>query len=364
MIRDNHKQFMERIMEPEHSKQGKARGSTSLSGKKVRLLAMALLLAVMAGVGFAIGEEKSVAGQSNQQEADSKDIHIDVPIQPSAIITKDGVVIPKYEDGANTTKDESASQRQRSIEREMGIIRGLNKTFLSLKVDLKEDVNYKKSENGGASDALPSFTRNFQMEDAIHIEEEYKYVMPAIQSFEIRRMREEADKRQKEWDDIRGNNMMGMLMINFMERKLKISRMNWKFLGKRIVLGEKKYVFQTSFVFRGASIQHMHFDNVNLPSGAMLFAYGIDGSMRWRRSIQEYTIVSESTKSAKRQTINDLGSVVVMELISDNVINIADIEEYFSLVTLAFSFKGKSSNSMRDEKSTNAVMREASRQFC
>ena len=73
-------------MEHKYRKPGKARGSTILAWKKPRLLAMALLLAVLAGSGFAIGEEKDISGQTRQQGAESKDIQLDGPILPDITV--------------------------------------------------------------------------------------------------------------------------------------------------------------------------------------------------------------------------------------------------------------------------------------
>ncbi|MDH4183767.1 MAG: hypothetical protein OEV92_06070, partial [Nitrospinota bacterium] len=66
-------------MEPEHSKQGTARGSAALSGKKPRLLAMALLLAVLAMGGAAMGEEKRSSGSKHGQES----TRVEEPAKPS-----------------------------------------------------------------------------------------------------------------------------------------------------------------------------------------------------------------------------------------------------------------------------------------
>jgi len=182
-------------MEHKYRKPGKARGSTVLPGKKPRLLAMSLMLAVLAGGGFAIGEEKDVSGQARQQDAESKDIQLDGPIRPSAIITKEGVVIPKYEDEKAHSPEKQGKDKKNIRSSENGNIVP-NLQFIPPSSATNNQPE-KRSDQSNSADRgnpnLPYFYSNFQIEDAKRLEQEYM-VLFLDKKPNYKRIREEERK--------------------------------------------------------------------------------------------------------------------------------------------------------------------------
>jgi len=313
MIRDNHKQFMEGIMEPEHSKQGTARGSTALSGKKVRFLALALLLAVMAGGGLAIGEETNVSGQAKQKEAEAKDIILDGPIRPTAIITKDGIVILKYKE---EDKSETETQTKRQKKENVDIVPGLIQNFAGQESNQRsqDDRNFadkmrrdwaeklKNSPKDEKGNPLPLFYDNFQIKDAKNLETEYIVELP---EFVIDR-----EKLRKEQESPI-NTVVGR-GIPFPENvKLK-----WKHLGTRMIEGKKHIVWQTGVRNRNAKTIGLYIVNFDTGGGSFIHTYSLKTD-KWDWNIYGYKYPNPNHQAelGRFGTRHYDGDTIVIELI-------------------------------------------------
>ncbi|MDH4184522.1 MAG: hypothetical protein OEV92_09895, partial [Nitrospinota bacterium] len=301
---------MEEIIEQEHLKQGKARGSTSLSGQKSRLLAMALLFAVLAGAGFAIGEETDETGQTNNQDAAPEVIQLDGPIQPSAIITKDGVVIPKHnaekgsENGPSTSQRSERQEKKRGIDREF--IENLNKSFPKLKVKLKQKDEVSNKDIAPTEDGMPGFTKNFQISESRSLERQYTLTLhpPTLE------------------DIIRFNNASkpkwGQLApFNYLIRSFDGKNMKWKYLGKKNVLGASKEVWQTAIHISNAEISAVVVRNTEMPPSSSLLMYGKDiAPSSWARELKPYIVSCEEKNPGG--IYNYYGNTVIIEYVSDN----------------------------------------------
>jgi len=255
-------------MEHKDRKQGKARGSTILAWKKPRLLAMALLLAVLAGSGFAIGEENYVSGQARPQDAESKDIQLDGPIRPSAIITKDGVVIPKYPE-SQTKKSLKEKNRVQSGPGGGGII---------------PQVQFEPKSETGAKPAIPkTFPRNaytsgdpvydagflsqFQMEDAKKLEREYIVVLPEYK-IDYSRISEE--------------DIMKFRHTTSVGEAYPDIHLKWKNLGKKKIRGKEYFVWQTAIIATNALSIGAYYEAKNIPPYSYITAYGLKSRLRVR----------------------------------------------------------------------------------
>jgi len=322
-------------MRREHGKQVKAGGSTVLSWKKPRLLAMALLLAVLASGGFAIGEEKNVSDQARQQDAESKDIQLDGPIRPSAIITKDGVVIPKYEDDG---KGQPAEKTQRQEKEKSNIVPGLMKDFSAqeshqraqdaehpaakMRREWAETLkNAPKDEKGTP---LPPFYNNFQIQDAKNLEPEYIVQLPEFK-IDMEELRKEQEK------NLRYIGAKGMPFP-------KDTKLNWKNLGFRIIEGKKHKVWQAAISCKNAKTIKVHITDFDTSGGAFLFAYGLNTD-RWAWGINRYKFPGRihRDKSKRISTDHYGGDTIILELIlQENDDSDPNQIEFFRILGLSF----------------------------
>jgi len=84
-------------MKREKKRRGSAGSGSGLFGGNARLLAAALFLAALVNGGGAIGGENDLGGKAKTQDADPEVIQLDGPIQPSSVLTTEGVVIILYQ---------------------------------------------------------------------------------------------------------------------------------------------------------------------------------------------------------------------------------------------------------------------------
>jgi len=258
----------------DHSKQGKARGSTSLSGQKPRLLTMALLFAVLAGAGLAFGEETDETGQTNNQDADPKVIQLDGPIRPSAIITKDGVVIPEYPE----SQTKKPYKEQNRVQTEPGGGSIIPPVQFEVKSETKAKPSSPKSYPRNAytsGDPVydDNFYSEFQMEDAQKLERKYTVVLPEYKIDYERIKREDKEK-------YRYTSEVGELYPNI--------HLRWKNLGLKTIRDKKYYVWQsaikaTNSIGTGALVR-----TNNIPPYSYIKAYGLNSRPQvnnWRKYI-------------------------------------------------------------------------------
>ena len=221
-------------MKREYRKPGKAGGSAALPGKKTQLLAMALLLAVLAGSGFAIREEKDISGQTRQQDADPDVIELDGPIQPSAIITKDGVVIPKYNNLPSGPK---------SKWRTPGAPKKIAPPVVQEVPRQLPDASSKNKMRERPS-VHELFADRIKLGESLKLEDEYKYVIK-----DGRNMKEEW-RSGGNLSDWAGTAQIGMF------RDVGPVNLKWKYMGKRVLdtgvedggIRKSMHVWQTAIV--------------------------------------------------------------------------------------------------------------------
>ena len=300
-------------MEPEHSKQGRTRGSTALSGQKTRLLAMALLLAVVAGAGLAIGEEKDVSEQANQQDAVPKVIQLDGPIQPSAIITKDGVIIPEYDDETDTGAKKQSGKEERNKTPEIGdVVPSLGVTFGEEHRKKPAEEFIKVLNKDGSVTMLPPFTKEFQMEDARKLEDEFKVIIP------------EHPIDFKAIDEDESNMGSGGAYIAGMGFIFPPVTPKWKSLGVRTIAGKQWAIWQMAVVVGNARGFGFSFKKLDLVGYNRLIVYGLH-SKSWIN--QKSVYVFQRTKGYK-STIEFGGNTVILEYHTRDINRIPKINEH------------------------------------
>jgi len=307
----------------DHSKQGKARGNTALSGKKPRLLALALLFAVLAGAGFAIGEEKNVSEQTKQQDADPEVIQLDGPIQPSAIITNEGIV-----NAINTGKDDPSSRMKREKissdnqpERQFtpGLVQQLpNEWNPKLRKEHKE-VDWQE---------FYFSLKYFQVKDSLNLEPEFTYTMtPMVYTKE--EIREESFKKQVD--------------IYAKGRSFPADSLKWKNIGIKIIRGKPMRFWQTAIVDPGAGSIKLYFDAVHLIEGSALLTYSVKDANSLELSNPyiswgPYDDYPEGNKPSLRTNTHD-GDKVILELALPPDMPGPNDKSYLEIKTILHGFK-------------------------
>jgi len=305
-------------MEPEHSKQDTARGSTALSGKKVRLLAMALLFAVLAGAGFAIGEEKDVSEQANQQDADPKVIQLDGPIQPSAIITKDGVVIPKYEENVKRTPIIHDIKKKNIKTLGNGEIIS-NLKFIPPSSKGKEKFTLLSRNNVDieiVGNSKPDFVSNFQIGDAKKLENEYIFRIP---------------EHVIDYKPIREHDAETGLFTSAVGGNFPDVQLKWKYLGKRVVSGKDRILWQTAIFAENATGIGVYIKKVAIPPGSTMLMYGLYSS-RWIYQYDQYQVNNKDNYKGQYE-----GNMLIIEFSTIDEKVDPNTKEYINIKSIIYS---------------------------
>ena len=279
-------------MEQEHREQGKARGSTATSGQKTRLLAIALIFIVLAGAGFAIGEEVDETSQANNQDDNPKVIQLDGPIQPSAIITDRG---------------EDIIQLRR--------IKTSSDVFSANNLASDYPITVDPESQGYSGDA--TYRRDEGSTDQSGIDDSWV-----------------ADRlSQKEFNSLANQNIVKISPITAGEKAKLLrkkdplyfqrkgpSALPWKYVGIKVIENKSYHLWMTAISVANANRIYVYFSNFFLKLGVVVHIYGNRETFK-SQVMSSYVFNNSPSYSGTHLSMIQGDTVVVEYLSEDNNIS-------------------------------------------